>query len=102
MIKTNDSNEIEQIIDQLKTLLENSTTPWLNLNEACAYCKCSKSTIYRMYNRDLISRYRFLPFTDKTKGNWLYSKKELDEAIKKNSDSMSLALERHIHRYVRK
>lgn len=102
MKKTNDSNEIEQIIDELKTLLVSSTSPWLTLNEAAAYCKCSKSTIYRMYNNDLISRYRVLPFTNKTKGNWLYSKTELDEAIKNNRTSISLKLERHIHRYGRK
>ena len=102
MIKTNNSNEIEQIINELKALLVSSTTPWLNLDEACAYCKCSKSTINRMYNNDLISRYRVLPFTNKTKGNWLYSKTELDEAIKNNRTSISLKLERHIHRYGRK
>ena len=102
MIKTNNSKLIEQIINELKALLVSSTTPWLNLDEACAYCKCSKSTINRMYNNDLISRYRVLPFTDKTKGNWLYSKIELDEAIKKNRISMSLTLERHIRSYGRK
>ena len=102
MIKTNNSKLIEQIINELKALLVSSTTPWLNLDEACAYCKCSKSTINRMYNNDLISRYRVLPFTDKTKGNWLYSKTELDEVIKNNRTSISLKLERHIHRYGRK
>ena len=102
MKKMNDSNVIEQIINELKALLVSSTSPWLNLNEACTYCKCSKSTINRMYNRDLISRYRVLPFTNKTKGNWLYSKTELDEAIKKNRSSVSLALERHIRHYGRK
>ena len=101
MIKTNNSKLIEQIINELKALLVSSTTPWLNLDEACAYCKCSKSTINRMYNNDLISRFRVLPFTDKTKGNWLYSKIELDEAIKNNRTSISLALERHILRYGR-
>ena len=101
MIKTNNSKLIEQIINELKALLVSSTSPWLNLNEACAYCKCSKSTINRMYNNDLISRFRVLPFTDKTKGNWLYSKIELDEAIKKNRTSMSLELERQLNRWRR-
>ena len=102
MIKTNNSNEIEQIINELKALLVSSTSPWLNLNEACAYCKCSKSTINRMYNADLISRYRALPCTDKTKGNWLYSKTELNEAIKNNRTSISLTFENNIRSYVRK
>ena len=99
MIKTNNSKLIEQITIELKALLECLVSPWLTLNEACAYCKCSKSTINRMYNNDLISRYRVLPFTDKTKGNWLYSKIELDEAIKKNRASISLALEKHFRRF---
>ena len=98
----NDRKLFKQIINELKALLVSSTSPWLNLNEACAYCKCSKSTINRMYNADLISRYRALPCTDKTKGNWLYSKTELNEAIKKNRTSMSLTLERHIRSYGRK
>ena len=96
-----DSKVIEQIIIELKALLVSSTSPWLTLNEACAYCKCSKSTINRMYNRDLISRYRVLPFTNKTKGNWLYSKTELDEVIKNNRISMSLELERQLNRWRR-
>ena len=54
-----------------------------------------------MYNADLISRYRVLPATDKTKGNWLYSQTELDEAIKNNRNSISLTLERHIRHYGR-
>lgn len=95
----NDRKLFKQIINELKALLESSTSPWLNLNEACAYCKCSKSTIYRMYNADLISRYRTLPATEKTKGNWLYLKTELDEVIKKHRTSMSLTLERHVRRY---
>lgn len=102
MKKMNDSKVIEQIINELKALLVISTSPWLNLNEACAYCKCSKSTINRMYNADLISRYRVIPFTNKTKGNWLYSKTELDEVIKNNRISVSLELERHIRHYGRK
>ena len=97
----NDRKLFKQIINELKALLVSSTSPWLNLNEACAYCKCSKSTINRMYNADLISRYRALPSTDKTKGNWLYSMTELDDAIKKNRTSISLTLERHIRRYGR-
>ena len=99
MIKTNNSKLIEQIINELKALIKSSTSPWLNLNEACAYCKCSKSTINRMYNADLISRYRTLPATKKTKGNWLYSKTELDEAIKNNRISISLELKRQIDRW---
>ena len=99
MIKMSDSKVIEQIIIELKALLVSSTSPWLTLNEACAYCKCSKSTINRMYNNDLISRYRVLPFTNTTKGNWLYSKTELDEVIKNNRISMSLVLERNVRRY---
>ena len=98
----NDNNEIEKLILELKVLLLSSASPWLNLSEACSYCKCSKSTINKMYNLDLISRYRVLPFTDKTKGNWLYSKSELDEAIKNNRISMSAKLERLIHNYSRK
>ena len=101
MKKMNYSKVIELIINELKTLLVSSTSPWLNLNEACTYCKCSKSTINRMYNKDLISRYRTLPATKKTKGNWLYSKTELDEAIKNNRISISLELKRQIDRWRR-
>ena len=103
MIKSSPiKNEVDLVLAEFKKLLVSATTPWLSLSEACSYCKCSKSTINRMYNLDLISRYRVLPFTDKTKGNWLYSKSELDEAIKNNRTSMSLTLERHIRSYGRK
>ena len=95
-------NEVDLVLAEFKKLLVGATTPWLSLNEACEYCKCSKSTINRMYNLDLISRYRVLPFTDKTKGNWLYSKSELDEVIGSNRTSTSLARSRHISRYGRK
>ena len=91
MIKSSPiKTEVDLVLAEFKKLLVSATTPWLNLNEACEYCKCSKSTINRMYNLDLISRYRVLPFTDKTKGNWLYSKSELDEVIGSNRASISL------------
>lgn len=77
-----------KLLDEIRKLLESVESPWLTITEASAYIKCSPSTIRKMYGLGLIKRYRAIQAAEGAKKGWVYSKTELDEALKKNRASV--------------